>query len=147
MLLQVAIFHFYGWVIVHCICIGVCLYIHITSSFLFFVFLLFRAVPVAHGNSQARGRIGAAAAGLYRNHSNMGQALSVTYTTAHSNTGFLTHWARPGIKPTSSSILVRLINPWATKGIPVTLILNKQIMWLTHSELDLWLALLDLNPY
>ena len=28
------------------------------------------------------------------------------YTTAHSNTRSLTHWARPGIKPTSSWILV-----------------------------------------
>ena len=29
-------------------------------------------------------------------------AESATYTTAHSNTGFLTHWGRPGIKPASS---------------------------------------------
>ena len=36
-------------------------------------------------------------------------AASVTYTTAHSNTGCLTYWARPGIKPTSSWILVWLI--------------------------------------
>ena len=33
-------------------------------------FLLFRAVPVAYGGSQARGRIGAAAASLYYSHSN-----------------------------------------------------------------------------
>ena len=26
----------------------------------------------------------------------------MAHTTAHSNAGFLTHWARPGIKPTSS---------------------------------------------
>ena len=31
---------------------------------------------------------------------------SVTYTTAQSNTRSLTHWARPGIKPMSSWILV-----------------------------------------
>ena len=32
------------------------------------------------------------------------------YTTAHSNAGFLTHRARPGIIPTSSWILIRLAN-------------------------------------
>ena len=31
----------------------------------------------------------------------------LAYTTAHSNAGFLTHWARPGIEPTSSWMLVR----------------------------------------
>ena len=29
------------------------------------------------------------------------QAASVTYTTAHGNAVYLTHWARPGIKPAS----------------------------------------------
>ena len=38
------------------------------------------------------------------------------YTTAHSNAGSLTHWARTGIKPVSSWILVRFINHWAMKG-------------------------------
>ena len=33
---------------------------------------LFRAAPAAHGSSQARGRIRAAAAGLYHSHSHMG---------------------------------------------------------------------------
>ena len=36
------------------------------------VFLLFRATPAAHGDSQARGRTGAAAAGLHHSHSNTG---------------------------------------------------------------------------
>ena len=30
----------------------------------------------------------------------------MTYTTAHSNAGFLTHWMRPGIEPLSSWMLV-----------------------------------------
>ena len=47
---------------------------------------LLKAAPVAYGSSQARGRIGAAAAGLYHSHSNVG-----SYTTAHSNAGFLTY--------------------------------------------------------
>ena len=37
----------------------------------FFFFCLFRAAPTAYGSSQARGQIGAAAAGLHHSHSNM----------------------------------------------------------------------------
>ena len=40
--------------------------------FVLFCFLLFRAVPMAYGSSQARGGIGAAAASLCRRHSNTG---------------------------------------------------------------------------
>ena len=36
-------------------------------------------------------------------------AVSVTYTIAHSNVGSLTHWVRPGIKPTPSWITVRFV--------------------------------------
>ena len=79
------------------------------SSFLFVCF--FRAEPMAYGSSQARGRIQAAAGGLHHSHSDArSKPTSVTYTTAHGNTGSLTHWARPGIKPESSRILVRFIS-------------------------------------
>ena len=37
---------------------------------LFYFIWLFRATPLAHGSSQARGQIGAIAAGLYHSHSN-----------------------------------------------------------------------------
>ena len=42
------------------------------------------------------------------------RAMSVTYTTAHDNAGSLTHWARPGIEPMSSWILVGFVTaePW-----------------------------------
>ena len=50
--------------------------------------LLFRATPMAHGSSQARGPIRATAAGLQQRGI---QAESVTYTTAHSNALSLTH--------------------------------------------------------
>ena len=40
------------------------------TFFFFFFFLLFRAIPVAYGGSQARGQIGAVAAGLHHRHSN-----------------------------------------------------------------------------
>ena len=89
--------------------------------FLFFVWL-FRATPAACGNSQAMGWIRAAAAGLYHSHSNAVSAVSeplpssMTHTTAHGNVRYLTHWARPGIKPAFSWILVGFVNHWATKG-------------------------------
>ena len=38
-------------------------------------FLLIRAVPRVYGGSQARGRIGAASAGLHHSHSNVGSEL------------------------------------------------------------------------
>ena len=34
--------------------------------------------------------------------------------------GFLTHWARPGVEPASSWILVRFLTRWATVGIPMS---------------------------
>ena len=43
--------------------------------------------------------------------------MSATYTTAHGNA--LTHWARPGVEPTSSWMLVRFIDHWATMGTPL----------------------------
>ena len=57
-----------------------------------FFFLLFRASPVAYGCSQARGRIGAAAAGLQHSHSQLQiRAACAIYTPAHSNAGSSTH--------------------------------------------------------
>ena len=38
-------------------------------------------------------------------------AVSATYTTVHGNTGSLTHWVRPGIKPAASWLLVRFVSP------------------------------------
>ena len=46
------------------------------------------------------------------------QAVSTTYTAACGNAGFLTHWLRPGIKPTSSRILLGFVARWATMGTP-----------------------------
>ena len=43
--------------------------------FLFCLSCLFRAVPVAYGGSQARGRIGAVADRLLQSHSNVGSKL------------------------------------------------------------------------
>ena len=42
------------------------------------------------------------------------RAASMTYTTAQGSAGSLTHWARPGIRPTTSWFLVRFVSsvPW-----------------------------------
>ena len=63
--------------------------------FYFFVFCIFRAIPVAYGGSQARGQIGAAAAGLPQLTAMLGS---------------LTHWTRPGIEHESSWMLVRFVS-------------------------------------
>ena len=59
---------------------------HVKPGLFFFLLLLFRAPLAAYGGSQARGPIGATAAGL--RHS---QAMSVTYTAAPGNARSLTH--------------------------------------------------------
>ena len=79
-------------------------------SFLFcFLFLFFCSVlfcflglhPGAHGNSQARGWIGAVVASLHHSNSNARSLI-------------------PGIEPESLGILVGFINHWAMKGTPST---------------------------
>ena len=46
------------------------------------------------------------------------QAMSATYTIAYGNTRSLTYWARPGIEPVSSWMLVEFVNHWAMMGTP-----------------------------
>ena len=75
----------------------------------------FTATLVAYGGSQARGRIRTVAAGLHHSHSNAGAETCLWPTpqlTAMPDP--LTVWARPGIKPTSSWLLVRFVStePW-----------------------------------
>ena len=85
-------------------------------SFFFFLFAISWAALVAYEGSQARGWIGAIAAGLHQPEPQQCgiQAASATYTTAHGNAGSLTHWARPGIESEISWFLVGFIStePW-----------------------------------
>ena len=48
--------------------------------FFFLIFLSFRAAPMAYGISQARGPVGATAAGLHQSHSNAGSELCLQPT-------------------------------------------------------------------
>ena len=96
------------------------------SKFFFFFFGLFRPSPGACGCSKARGPIGTTTAGLHTPQPQQHGiwAMSMTYTTAYSNAGSLTHWSRPGIELKSSWILVRFINCWAIMGTLHLLSLN-----------------------
>ena len=53
-------------------CVLICLMGHFIHSFIHHSFAFFRAAPAAYGNSQAGGRMKAAAAGLHHSHSNVG---------------------------------------------------------------------------
>ena len=87
-----------------------------SSSSYYLVFCPFRAALAAYGGSQARGLIGAAAAGFRQSHSNARsiRAASETYTTAHGHARSLNHWARRGIEPATSWFPVRFVSnmPW-----------------------------------
>ena len=84
-----------------------------------YFFFFFVAAPVAYGSSWARSWIRAAAVSLYHSHSNTG-----SYTTAHSNTVSLTHWARPGMEPTSWWTLCQVLNPlnYSGSSMPISFI-------------------------
>ena len=60
---------------------------------------------MAYGSSQARGQIRAATVSLIpQRQQRQIWSISATYTTAHGYTGSFTHWARPGLEPTSSEV-------------------------------------------
>ena len=84
--------------------------------FFFCLFALYRTAPMAQGDSQARGLIGALVTGLHQSHSNMGS---------------LTHWARPRMKPATSWFLVRFVDHCATTGTPRCHGFFKKIPWLS----------------
>ena len=72
-----------------------------------FLFCLFRAAPAAYGGSQPRGSNWSYSLWPTPQPQQCRiQATSVTYTTAHGNTGSLTHRARPEIEPATSWFLV-----------------------------------------
>ena len=76
----------------------------------FLFFCLFRAVPVAHGGSQARSQIGATTAGYSHSHMGSKPHLQPTPQLTAMPDPF-THWVRPGTEPSSSGILVGFITP------------------------------------
>ena len=102
-----------------------------SSNCILFLLLTLRAAPTAYGGSQARGQKGTAAASLHHSHRNArSEPLSATYTTAHGNTGSLTHRVRPGIKPEFSWMLViRFL--WAPRG-------TSQTVYFRYVQFTVW---------
>ena len=96
-----------------------------------FIILLFRAAPTAYGGFQARGRISYSCHPTPQPQQCGIWAPSATYTTAHGNAGSLTHWARPGIEPASSWMLIRFVSTSPQKEFPYFIlfyfILNQQL--------------------
>ena len=89
--------------------------------FLSFVFRLFRAAPTAHGGSQARGPIRATAAGLHQIQATATPDPSRVHDPhpARGNAGSPTHQARPGIKPTTSWLLVELASTVPSRELQI----------------------------
>ena len=88
-----------------------------------FCFCLFRAAPMAYGSSQPRGGIGAAAASLHH---------------SHSNAESLTHWARPGIKPESSRILVGIVTAEPQWDLQYRIFVGDDVEVIGKASPDVW---------
>ena len=86
------------------------------STFFFFFLVFSMATPAAHRGSQARGLIGAIAAGLHQSHSNVGSEPHLRPTPQLTATP---DRARAGIEPATSWFLVGFVNHCATTGTPL----------------------------
>ena len=84
-------------------------------------FLLLRAAPGAYGDSQAGVKSELQLPASARARAMQDQAMSATYTTAHSNAGSLTHWAKPGEEPATSWFLVRFVSAVPQQELPPAL--------------------------
>ena len=83
--------------------------------------LLFGTTSTSYGSSQVRGWNGTTASGIHHSHNTAGiWTSSMKYTTAHDKSRYMMHWARLGIKPTSSWILVALIFSAPQNGTPLS---------------------------
>ena len=90
--------------------------------------------------SQSRGQIEVATAGLYHSHSNAKSKLCVQPMPQFAP---VPHWARPGMKLSSSWILIRFLTHWATTGTPWHTFLNGHIVFL--SLIRMYCDLLNLS--
>lgn len=79
--------------------------------------------------SAARGLIEAVVEGLCHSLSNARSGMSLGPTTAHGDTGSLTHWVKPGIELESSWTLVGFVTHWAATGTPKPTFLYFNKIW------------------
>ena len=80
-----------------------------------FVLSCFRAIPVTHGSSWARG-LNCNCQPMPQPQQHQIWSASATRTTARCSTGSLAHWERPGFKTVSSRTLYRVLNPLSHNG-------------------------------
>ena len=85
-----------------------------TDYTIFFLFFLFTAALVVYGSFQARHQI-RASAGTYATAATVTSTPDLIYIHGLYHR-FLTHWARPGIEPTSSGTLCQVLNPLSHNG-------------------------------
>ena len=110
------------------LCQGQCL--HREEAFKLFIYLfifgLFRAKLEAYGGLQARGWIGVVTSVLRHSCSN---ARSKRVCDPHHSSQqhqSLTYWARPGVEPVSSWMLVRFVSTELRQELPCTLLMGMQ---------------------
>ena len=109
-------FFFFGLLEVLCVFLFFCF-------FFFWSFCFFRTTPASYGGSQSYRCWPTAQPQQHQN-----WAMSATYTTAHSNPGSLTHWARAEFQSAASWFLVGFVsveprgelpNPFSKVIVPV----------------------------
>ena len=103
------------------------------SFFFFFCFLESHPwhMEVAYGNSQFRGRIGATVAGLPHSHSNGGSIHVCDLPHSSQQCWIPNHWARPGMEPMSSWILMGFVSAVSQGELPLSFL--KRHTEYTHS--------------
>ena len=67
-------------------------------------------------------------------------ATSVMYTTAHSSAVSLTHWGRPGIKPTTTWFLVGFVSAVPQRELQSLHFIKRLFQIVLHLEFPLWLS-------
>ena len=82
---------------------------------------------MAYVSFQARGRIRAVAGPTPQPQQHGIRAASSAYTRAHGNIGSLNHWAKPGIKPSFSWILVGFVTAEPRGELLLLCILNMYV--------------------
>ena len=97
-----------------------CLFVFKVEIFppFFFLISFFRTAPMAYGSSQARGRIGAAAASLHHSHSDTG--------------------SKPHLWPTSQLMVTLILNPLSEARFPHGYLLGS--LPLSHNENSIFMT-------
>ena len=104
--------------------------VYIFSFFFFSFFFLFRATSPHHMEFASLGVESELQLPAYATATATPDlSPSATYTTAHSNARFLTYWVGPGIKPTSSWILVGFVSTEPQQEFQASMSQTPSVSW------------------